>query len=205
MILTPIEPAQLTAILDLFAASLAEPARGVFLRIADPRAARRAEGAAALAHHAAACALAESLDMGLLPGSPALDFSWNGHSLRGATEAYVLLHEVAHFQLATPQRRKLVDFGLGPGPESGNRATAAAMATVSGLASEVEEARASLLGILWEVEFGQPGLASWLDQNWLEGAGRPAAAAHFNNVLAQLRDLGLVDDHGKPQRRLAEF
>jgi len=46
---------------------------------------------------------------------------------------------------------------------------------------------ASLLGILWEVELGQPALASFLDQNWLEGIPRPAPARHFAAVLARLR------------------
>ncbi len=150
-----------------------------------------------------ACALAASLGMGLLPGSPALDFSWNGHALRSETEAYVVLHEIAHFQIAASHRRRLIDFGLGAGPETSNRAAANAAATVFGLAREAEEAAASLLGILWEVEFGQPGLASFLDQNWLEGAGRPGAAAHFTTVLERLQRSGLVDREGRPQACLA--
>lgn len=203
MILTPIDTDRLPTLLDAFATSLEGAARDVFSRIADPRAALRATGESALAHHAAACALAESFGMGLLPGSPRLDFSWNGRALRSETEAYVLLHEVAHFQLATPERRCVIDFGLGPGPESGNTDAATAAACVPYLACEAEEARASLLGILWEIEFGQPGLASFLDQNWLEGADRPAAVVHFRNVLDELRRLRLIDGSGRPQRRLA--
>jgi hypothetical protein len=125
--------------------------------------------------------------------------------LRSATEAYVLLHEVAHFQIAPPARRRLIDFGLGAGPETGNRTAAECAATiVFGLEREREEAMASLLGILWEVELGQPGLASFLDQNWLEGADRPEAAAHFAFVLGELQRRGLVDTAGRPQRCLTE-
>ena len=141
--------------------------------------------------------------MGLLPGSPALDFSWNGRALRSATEAYVVLHEVAHFQLASPERRRVVDFGLGAGPETSQREVADRAASIFGPAREAEEAAASLLGILWEVELGQPGLASFLDQNWLEGAGRPGTAAHFDAVLERLRRAGLVDRDGRPRARLA--
>src|SRR5579862_5282572 len=124
MILTPIHTDALPATLAQFAASLDAASQTVFSRIADPLSARRAAGADAIAHHAAACALAESIGMGLLPGSPALDFSWNGRALRSATEAYVVLHEVAHFQLATPERRRVIDFGLGAGPETSMREVA---------------------------------------------------------------------------------
>jgi hypothetical protein len=57
---------------------------------------------------------------------------------------------------------------------------------------EAEEAEASLLGILWEAVLGQPALASFLDQNWLEGLER-SAAAHFTRVLARLQRRGLAD------------
>src|SRR5579863_5455634 len=120
MILTPIETDALPLVLDRFAASLAGPARSVFRRIADPRGAQRAGGAEASAHHAVALELAAALGMGVLPGSPMLDFGWNGSALRSATEAYVLLHEIAHFQIAPKERRTLIDFGLGPGPETGD-------------------------------------------------------------------------------------
>jgi hypothetical protein len=203
MILTPIDAGELPAILTQYGASLDAASQPAFSRIADPSPAHRAEGAAATAHHAAACALAESIGMGLLPGSPALDFSWNGSALRSGTEAYVVLHEVAHFQLASPERRRVVDFGLGAGPETSQRDLADHAALVFGLAREAEEAAASLLGVLWEVEMGQPGLASFLDQNWLEGAGRPGAAAHFRAVLERLQRASLVDREGRPQARLA--
>ena len=205
MILTPIDSAALPRVLDQFAATLAEPALRVFRRIADPRAAQRAEAAPALAHRTAALALAESLGMESSPGSPALDFGWNGTALRSDTEAYVLLHEIAHFQIASPERRVLIDFGLGAGPETGDKGAAERAATLFGIEREREEARASLLGILWEVELGQPGLASFLDQNWLEGAGRPEAAAHFATVLSELQKLGVVDAAGHPRARVADL
>src|SRR4029079_19487297 len=83
--------------------------------------------------------------------------------------AYVILHEVAHFLLASPERRRLPDFGLGPGPDTTERAAAERAAIVSPPEREMDEAAASLLGILWEAALGQPALASFLDQNWLEG------------------------------------
>ena len=137
--------------------------------------------------------------MGISPGSPKGGLGWDGRALRADTEAYVLLHEIAHFQLAAPARRRLADFGLGPGPESGDRSTALRQAVLHGVDREREEAKASLLGILWEAELGQPALASFLDQNWLEGAGAPA---HFRRVLGQLRAGGFVTGLGRPTARL---
>ncbi|HEY3919667.1 MAG TPA: hypothetical protein VGL83_17895 [Stellaceae bacterium] len=203
MILTDIARDRLPGVIEQFAAFLDAPALAVFRHIADPLQATRADDAAAARHHAAACDLAARFGMGLLPGSPALDFAWNGQALRSATEAYVLLHEVAHFQLAPRERRAAIDFGLGTGPETGDRVAAERAATVFGLEREAEEAMASLLGVLWEVALGQPGFASFLDQNWLEGAERPGAAMHFSAVLAALLEKDLVDCAGRPCLRLA--
>jgi len=203
MILTPIEPGTLPARLERLASGLAAPQRAVLQRIADLTGAQRAEGADAAAHHQRALELAAALGMGILPGSPMLDFGWNGKALRQETEAYVVLHEIAHFQIAPPGRRRRIDFGLGPGPETGNRAAAERAASVFGVEREAEEALASLLGVLWEAELGHPALASFLDQNCLEGAERPQAAAHFAAVLDALSRLGLIDPAGRPQPLLA--
>ncbi len=199
MILTPIAPDRLPVVLARFADHLGEgSARLVFGRIAQPGGEERAQGTRAALHHAAALRLLTAFGIAARPGSPQQDFSWDGHVLRADTEAYVLLHEAAHFQLAAPERRGRIDFGLGPGPETGNRAAAAAAACLHGLAAEREEAMASLLGILWEVELGQPALASFLDQNWLEGAERPSAANHFRIILAALAAGGFITASGRP-------
>jgi hypothetical protein len=199
MILTPIAPDRLPTVLARFAAALGGGLAGrVFARIARPGSAQRAQGRRARQDHAAALALLVRLGIAARPGSPRMDFSWDGKALRADTEAYVLLHEAAHFQLAAPERRGCIDFGLGPGPETGNRAAAAAAATLSGLALEREEAMASLLGILWEVELGQPALASFLDQNWLEGPERPGTAEHFRGILAALRAGRFISAAGRP-------
>jgi hypothetical protein len=205
MILTPIPEAALPATLDRLRRSLRDglPLR-VFSRIAGPADAARAAGASAVEHQLQAIAIAGEHGIAVRTGSPTLDFSWDGEALRGDTEAYVLLHEIAHFQLAAPARRHVIDFGLGAGPETGDRAAADRAACLFGIAREREEAMASLLGILWEVELGQPALASFLDQNWLEAAGSPAAAHHFETILAALHDGGFIDDDGRPTRHRRE-
>ena len=62
----------------------------------------------------------------------------------------------------------------------------------------------SLLGILWEVTLGQPALASFFDQNWLEGAGAARAAAHLTSVLRRLRDGGFINHAGEPTLNLRQ-
>jgi hypothetical protein len=199
MMLTPIAPAGLGDVLDRFADSLDDGwAREIFVRIARAERAERAAGQRAVADHGEALAVVRGFGMAIRPGAPREDFSWDGFAVRSDTEAYILLHEAAHFQLAAPERRCRIDFGLGPSPETGNRHAARRAAALAGLACEREEALASLLGVLWEVELDHPALASFLDQNWLEGAGRPGAAAHFRAVLAALRGGGFITAAGRP-------
>jgi hypothetical protein len=197
MILTPIPPERLPETLGQFRSSLADAlARRVFDAIGGTSP-DRAEGEIAEHHRQQAVALAHAFGMGIAQGSGAR-LSWDGETLNADTEAFVLTHEVAHFQLASPERRRAIDFGLGAGPDTVDRTAADRAAMLNQLAGDREEAMVSLLGILWEVALGQPALASFLDQNWLEGAGTARAAAHFTSVLGRLRDGGFVTDSGQP-------
>jgi hypothetical protein len=186
MILTPVPRAQLGHALDRFTAGLDNPeSRAAFRRIC-ATSPDRAAGAEAEGHRRAALSVARALGMAIHPEGTRCPYNWDGKLLNGATEAYVILHEVAHFALAPPERRGLIDFGLGPGPDTLHREAAERAAILSPLAREEDEAAASLLGIIWETELGQPALASFLDQNWLEGLDR-SAARHFAAVLGTLR------------------
>ena len=198
MILTPIARERLDEALDRFMAGLADPLpRAVFRRIR-ATSADRATGREAERHRRAALSLARSFGLAAHPEGASCLHNWDGAALNTATEAYVILHEIAHFALAPPERRRLVDFGLGPGPDTVDRAAAERAAALPPLAREEDEAAASLLGILWEAELGQPALASFLDQNWLEGLDR-SAAAHFTAVLGRLQGLRLVGSaSGRP-------
>jgi hypothetical protein len=203
MILTPIPPAALPRALRSVAAASCGPARLALERIAATPA-ERATGERAERHRREALALAREFGMAAIAGAPAEGFHWNGSALRADSEAYVLLHEVAHFQVAAPERRSLPEFGLGAGPDTLLRAEAEGAQRVFGLAREAEEAAASLLGILWEAALGHPALASFLDQNWLEGWHRGAAAAHFSAVYGDLLASRLVGEEGFPRRALAQ-
>jgi len=192
MILTPIAREQLDGALDRFAAQLSAPgARAAFARIR-ATSPERAAGAQAEEHRREALVFAGRYGVPVHPPDADPAFNWDGAALDGDTEAYVILHEVAHFALTPPERRGLVDFGLGPGPDTRERAVAERAVALPFLEREAEEAEASLLGILWEAALGQPALASFLDQNWLEGLER-SAAAHFAAVFARLQRRGLAD------------
>lgn len=203
MILTPIPPDRLPEVLDRFAAHLAgHPfALKVFRRIAatlpDP-------GQDVTAHWPAqvrdAVALAHSLGIATLDEEPARAFSWDGRCIRTRSEPSVVVHEIAHWLVCPPERRGLYDFGLGAGPETGRRAEADAVACVDDETRQTEEALASLLGILWEVELGQPALLAFLEQNWLEGYDRPASVEVFVRLLDRLRAEGFLDAEGRPVR-----
>ena len=200
MILSPIPREQLGDALDRFTAGLGDPfARAVFSRIR-ATSPDRAAGAEARQHRREALWLAHAFGMAIHPEGMQCSYNWDGVALNGATEAYVILHEVAHFALAPPARRGLVEFGLGPGPDTVDRDAAQRAAVLSPPARDEDEAAASLLGIVWEAQLGQPALASFLDQNWLEGLDR-SAAPHFTAVLGTLRRRRLLSrtSPGRPE------
>lgn len=197
MILTEIPPERLDEVLDRYAAALpaSGPARRAYERIAASRA--RVEGEPGR-WHGDAVALTRRFGMAPIAEPPQAAFSWDGAHVRSLSEPAVLIHEVAHYQVASPARRFLPDFGLGAGPETGRTAEAEAARRLDDAAREVEEQLASILGVLWEVELGQPGILAFQEQNWLEGAGRPGAAEFLVERLAQLQALGLVDEDARP-------
>ena len=191
MILTPIPREALAGVLERFAAGVHEPrASSVFEEIR-ATAPDRATAPEAEEHRLTALDFARHCGMAVHPPGTECRFNWDGTALNGDTEAYVILHETAHFVLAPPRRRQLVDFGLGPGPDTLDREAAEQATVLTPLARDEDEAAASLLGIVWEARLGQPAIASFLDQNWLEGLER-SAAAHFTRVAAGLQDRGVL-------------
>jgi len=201
MILSPLPDADLDAAIGaLTAALVGDPvAMAAFARIAATRALID-RGVDLPAHRADAVALAHRLGIATIDAAPAEAYSWDGRAVRVRSEAWVLLHEIAHWQLCPPSRRGLPDFGLGAGPETGRTAEADAAACADLAEREREEQLSSLLGILWEAELGQPALLAFLEQNWLEGWRRPGCAAFFRDAVAELVALGHLDTDGRPVR-----
>ena len=199
MIMSPIAAHDLERILAAFATRLAGTPRAAaaFGRIAATWPVPP-DGVDTPEQRADAVRLAHAFGIGTLDEEPQRAFSWDGKVIRWRTEASVTVHEVAHWQLCTPERRGLPDFGLGAGPESGLKEIADAALAVGAEQREHEEVLTSLLGILWEAELGQPAILAFLEQNWLEGPERPSTVAFFVDRLEELHQLGLIDGQGRP-------
>jgi len=155
-------------------------------------------------HHAQAVELCRRFGFDILDLSPQEHFTWDGRAVAIRLEPSVLIHEVAHYQLAAPDRRTVLDFGLGAGPESGRKAEADAVQSLFLPERDVEEGLCSLLGILWEAELGQPSVLAFLEQNWLEGGSSLHNVGHFRKVVRWLCQMGLIDETGAPTTGLRE-
>lgn len=199
MRLTPIDRDTLGRALTRLASYLAPAttARAAFELIADTGAAFDTPYDTP-AHRTAARDLVTSFGIPMIDAEPAAAFSWDGHAIRTRSEASVLIHEVAHWQIASPDRRGLADFGLGAGPETGCVAEADGARCATDAVKEHEELMASLLGILWEAALGQPAIHAFVEQNWLEAWERPAAGAQFERTIDDLVSRGLIDADGMP-------
>ncbi len=143
-------------------------------------------------------ALAHAHGIGTLDEKPSASFMWDGRVIRTEVEATVIVHEVAHWLCAAPERRGLLEFGLGPGPETSRRQEARAQQKLTFQQCMHEEAQTSLLGILWEAELGHPAILAFLEQNWMEAWERPATADWFARHAAELFERGLIDADGRP-------
>lgn len=88
---------------------------------------------------------------------------WDGENMILRAESFEgLCHELAHFQVSSPARRKLVGFGLGSEPEARSH-------VVTPLHYKIalrEEGRASLLGIYWVHHLGADWEDNLFDHNW---------------------------------------
>ena len=199
MRLTPIDRDTLPGALGHFESYLAAgtPARAAFGLIARTAGDIDAPYDTPL-HRQAALDLVKSFGIPAIDEEPVSAFSWDGTAIRTRSEASVLIHEVAHWQIAPPDRRHLPDFGLGAGPETGFVDVADAARCVTDAVKEHEELMASLLGILWEAALGQPAIHAFIEQNWLESWERPAAGEQFRRTIDDLMARGLIGEDGWP-------
>ncbi|HIJ37925.1 MAG TPA: hypothetical protein HPP80_03425 [Rhodospirillaceae bacterium] len=201
MILSPLDPSLLGDLTLAFDRALGDDplAREVFRRITT----KPPEGDLLTLsedpdHHAQAVALCQRFGFGILDLDPQDFVTWDGHSVACRMAPSVLIHEVAHYQCAAPARRRLVDFGLGAGPESGCKAEGMAQQALFTPDIDVEEGLSSLLGILWEAALDQPAVLAFLEQNWLEGGDSLHNVAHFRKVVRWLYAMGLITAAGEP-------
>jgi hypothetical protein len=206
MILTPIALSDLPPLLGAFDALLTDAplARRVFARIAGTRAfvtGKTIDLSTDPDHHREAVELVRAFGLGVIEGPPSAGFTWDGRAVRVDMEPSVLVHEIGHWQVCAPERRGVIDFGLGAGPETGVKAPADAVATVDGVLGDLEEALASLLGILWEAELDQPAILAFLEQNWLADGATEANRTHFVKIVDHLDAYGFLTEEGRPTRQ----
>lgn len=147
---------------------------------------------------AEAVRMAHAHGIGTLDEPPNASFMWDGQVIRTNVEATVIVHEVAHWLVAAPERRALYDFGLGPGPETTLRKEARSQQRLSFEECMHEEQQTSLLGVLWEAELGQPAILAFLEQNWMESWERESTAKFFICHVDELHQRGLIDAEGRP-------
>lgn len=199
MKLTPIDRDTLPGALERFESYLpaGTPARAAFGLIARTACAFDAPYDTPV-HRRQALDLVESFGIPAIDAEPVSAFSWDGVAIRTRSEASVLVHEVAHWQIAPPDRRRLADFGLGAGPETGFVEIADAARCVTDGVKEHEELMASLLGILWEAALDQPAIHAFIEQNWLESWERPAAGDQFRRTVDDLIARRLIGEDGIP-------
>lgn len=204
MILTPIAIDDMPKALAAFDAHLDDhpQAQAAFRRIAATWPVRPADqpggGVDTPAHRAEAVRLAHAHGIGTLDEPPSRSFMWDGKVIRTDVEATVIVHEVTHWLCAAPERRTLIDYGLGPGPETTARREARADKRLCFEDCMHEEQQTSLLGVLWEAELDQPAILAFLEQNWMEHWERSSTAAFFIRHAEELFTRGLIDAGGRP-------
>jgi len=76
-----------------------------------------------------------------------------------------VIHDIAHYVVASRRRRKLPEFGLGSSPDI---TRFRGKLVVSPKFAQKEEALASALGIYWEREFGMDWKSTFEDHYWTE-------------------------------------
>lgn len=110
--------------------------------------------------------------------------------IAGCESTSNIIHDIAHHVVASPSRRKLLNWGLGSGPSDYNGDDTIPM-KVSERFADMEEQRASLLGIFFERELGFPWWLTWEAHNWTVASNREWRALrwlHGKDLLKSLND-----------------
>jgi len=103
------------------------------------------------------------------------DYAFNGKTIaefqdealtKRRTESN-LIHDIAHFVVAAPERRTLPEFGLGESPDTFRLGPSMSLAKgMTGKMAQQEEELASALGIYWERELGLDWRQTIKDHCW---------------------------------------
>lgn len=113
-------------------------------------------------------------------------FLWNGKTIcTGQASSAEILHEIAHWQISAPSRRRYSNF----------------------VCSSEEECLVSLLGIAWEARFKNRGWHNrFEDHNWTPSREITDSYMraidcmfYFWKYAAKLQKLGFLNERGEPQ------
>lgn len=78
-----------------------------------------------------------------------------------------LVHDIAHYLVASDERRRMPEFGLGESPDTMSYRYLSSYIDLE--KANLEEEMASMLGILIEKEIGSDWKETWHFHNWSEG------------------------------------
>jgi hypothetical protein len=136
--------------------------------------------------------------------------NWDGKTLavKGLT-ASDLCHEIAHYLIAPKHRRKLIEFGLGAGFNTGDHDLAKKCQKVSYSETVTEEEEASIFGILLEKHLKLRGHKTTLqDHQWHDDVSnlkyyREPEDVKMVQVFQRLIRKKLINRNGEPVCRKA--
>jgi hypothetical protein len=95
-------------------------------------------------------------------------YSWDGKYIhtrnmdRSWYDGHSVLHDICHFQVASPTRRKTPEFGLGDSPDI----SSGAPVLLNDENAQREEEEASILTILWLRHIKEDHMFVWNDHSW---------------------------------------
>lgn len=125
---------------------------------------------------------------------------WNGKTIATICNGEIvsdsdLIHELAHWFISKPNRRKLYNYGLGNSPDDLHGKQ---LEEDKNLDIDHEECLASCLGILIEKKLGYDWSQTYMDHNW----DFQLELSSFDDYENELKDMGIViDDMGVPRYR----
>lgn len=83
-------------------------------------------------------------------------YAWDGKDVGCAImDSSTIIHDIAHYALATKESRKAIDFGLGFSPDTDVEKAEEKLIYNYHICGQIE-AKASALGIYWEKRLGLP-------------------------------------------------
>ena len=112
---------------------------------------------------------------------------WEADGIVRSNTSSNTLHEIAHYQLASSERRNLVNFGLGNCPDEKGVSHPSMDMTYD--KTYEEEKLASVLGIMMEKHLGLDWMNTYLQHAWGDIV---EAGDIFSDYVKKLQDMGFL-------------